>query len=168
MESFLSVLDHIPADSRLIYVGDGDLKAGLKDQLAKVNVRQHSPDKLDERIQFTGHISDFNALSKLYARSLFSVSPGYAGLSLTQSLGFGVPALISKNEDHAPEIEAAKEGFNAVFYETDDVADLSSKIIEVFDKKDLWIKKREEISQDCRSSYSVESMAEPFLNLIKS
>lgn len=43
----------------------------------------------------------------VYANALVSVSPGYVGLSLTQSLSFGVPMLIAIDEAHVPEIDAA-------------------------------------------------------------
>ena len=72
-----------------------------------------------DRVRFAGHVSDFETLSSYYWNALVSVSPGYAGLSLIQSHWFGVPMIIARDEPHAPEIEAAIEGENAVLVTSD-------------------------------------------------
>ena len=167
LRSFLSALDRLPPDAGLIFVGEGEQRNDLERYFKKRASGASASDTRPERVRFLGHISDYGDLKGLYASSLVSVSPGYAGLSLIQSLGFGVPVLVSNNEKHSPEIEAVEEGLNAVFFDTDDSRDLSSKIVDIFENKALWIRKREEISDRCRSSYSLESMAQPFLNLIR-
>ena len=63
---------------------------------------------------FAGHVGDAGAAARVYATAIASVSPGYVGLSITQSLGFGVPMIHADDEPHSPEVEAAVPGFNAV------------------------------------------------------
>lgn len=166
MRSFLLALDRLPKNVRLIFVGEGDQQSNLeqyfRQRASKTSLKNVGP----ERVRFLGHISEYDVLKQLYASSLVSVSPGYAGLSLIQSLGFGVPVLVSNVEKHSPEIEAIEEGFNGVFFDTNEVQDLSSKIVDIFENKALWIRKRKEVSDKCRLSYSIESMGEPFLKLI--
>ena len=123
--------------------------------------------KLNERIVLFGHIGDYSKLQTLYNDSIFSLSPGYVGLSITQSFGFGVPMLISRNENHSPEIEAVIEHENALFFETDDVGDFSLKLQKIYASKNEWIAKREQIVDFCKKNYSVEAMAQVFINLIK-
>ena len=43
-------------------------------------------------------------LLKLYSSAIASVSPGYVGLSVTQSFSYGVPMVIAKEEPHSPKL----------------------------------------------------------------
>ena len=158
VKAFHQAMDKIPPSASLIIVGDGE-----QAQAVKAYVETHN---LQNRIRLLGEIFDYQKLKNLYAEALFSVSPGYIGLSVTQSLGFGVPMLVSRNENHSPEIEAVVEGKTAVFFETDKPEDFARKLQEIYARKEDWIKKREEISVFCRKNYSVEAMAKPFLELI--
>jgi glycosyltransferase involved in cell wall biosynthesis len=103
---------------RLVFVGAGTERQHLEARAEEAGVAH--------KVQFTGHVSDIAKLRDYYRRAICSVSPGYVGLSATQSFSFGVPMLIARDEFHSPEIEACKEGFNAGFFESDDVNALSS------------------------------------------
>ncbi|TKV57352.1 glycosyltransferase family 4 protein [Nakamurella flava] len=94
--------------TRLCIVGTGS----MADDLAALAETLGCADAVD----FTGQVTDPRVLRDIYDRTILSVSPGYAGLSLTQSLGFGVPMLVSRHEPHAPEIELAGFG-NVLFYD---------------------------------------------------
>src|ERR1019366_2566983 len=74
-----------------------------------------------------------------YERALFTVSPGFVGLSLVQSISFGVPMLIARDESHAPEIEAAEEGVNAVLFPSDDPDALADAMVAVARDAPAWI-----------------------------
>ena len=160
VKAFHHALDLIPEDAKLIIVGNGEEKENIQQYINKHN--------LAKRIQLLGHINDYNTLKKLYQQALFSVSPGYGGLSITQSFGFGVPILISKNENHSPEIEAVKEPDNALFFKTDDIIDFSQKLQTIYLSKEEWLEKRKNIVDFCQKNYSVEAMAQVFINLVKS
>ncbi len=159
VKAFHHALDLIPEDAKLIIVGDGEEKENIQQYINKHN--------LAKRIQLLGHISYYNTLKELYHEALFSVSPGYVGLSIIQSLGFGVPMLISKDENHSPEIEAVREGENALFFKTDDMDDFAQKLQSIYQSREEWLKKREKIVDFCQKNYSVEAMAETFIDLIK-
>ena len=75
--------------------------------------------------------------------------------------------LISKNENHSPEIEAVIEQENAIFFNTGDVDDFSLKLQSIYASKNEWIDKREQIVDFCKKNYSVEAMAQVFINLIE-
>ena len=158
VKAFHHALDLIPEYAKLIIVGDGEEKENLQQY-----INQHN---LTNRIQLLGHISDYKTLKKLYYQSLFSVSPGYGGLSITQSFGFGVPMLISKNENHSPEIEAVRQGENSLFFKTGDMDDFAQKLQSIYRSKEEWLKKREKIVDFCKKNYSVEAMAQVFVNLV--
>lgn len=157
VKAFHQASDRLSPETKLIIVGDGD-------QVFEIN-KYIVTNNLSHKIILKGSISDYKTLQKLYSNSIASVSPGYVGLSITQSLGFGVPMLISKTETHSPEIEAANIGFNALYFETDNITDLTNNLLLLYKDKDDWISRRNLISKNCRNNYSVEKMAQPFLNI---
>src|SRR5207248_11625357 len=126
-----------------------------------------STDLFPDRIRFLGEITDFEELRRVYGTALASVSPGYVGLSLTQSLWFGVPAIIARDEPHSPEIEAARKDFNSLFIESDSVDALSDALVRVENDRDAWLARRPEIARDCATRYSVESMIDPIVKLVE-
>lgn len=149
----------IDLDTKLIIVGDGPERKKIDEYVETHN--------LESRVQLTGHINNFNKLKQLYATSFVSVSPGYVGLSITQSFAFGVPMLISKNENHSPEIEAAKESSNAIFFQTDNQNDFCFKVEEIFKFKKMFSEKRKTIVNECKKHYTIEQMATSFLQILR-
>ncbi len=160
LQAFHLSIPDIPQEANLLIVGAGEEEKKLKEYVEK--------NHLQNRVFFYGHISDYQKLKNLYSQSVFSVSPGYIGLSVTQSFGFGVPILVSKNENHSPEIEAVIENENALFFETDDALDFKHKLKNIYQNPDYWINKRQKIADFCKKEYSVESMAQVFINLLHS
>jgi glycosyltransferase involved in cell wall biosynthesis len=144
--------------ARLIFVGEGPMKAELIEQADAYGV--------SEFVSFHGHVSDPIVLRQLYAKSVFSLSPGYVGLSITQSLGFGVPMIISRNEPHAPEIEAASEGVNSMYFQSDEPLSFSEILSTAWRDRSEWAKKRELISKICRENYSAEQMAKRIIESV--
>ena len=136
---------------RLIIVGEGPEKADLLELCKELGI--------SDKVSFEGHISELEILRDYYANSICSVSPGYVGLSITQSFSFGVPILISKDEPHAPEIEAAIDGSNCMFFNTDDSDDLAKKLAIFYSNLNEWESKKKDILEHCKLNYSVEHMA---------
>ncbi len=159
VKAFHKSINKIPKKAKLLIVGDGNEKNRIE-QYIKEN-------HLKDRVHLLGHISDYKKLKELYASSIFSISPGYVGLSVTQSFGFGVPMLISKNENHSPEIEAVIENENALLFKTNDFNNFTKHLEKIYSEKDKWVNKRKNIVQFCKKNYSVESMAEVFINLLE-
>lgn len=118
---------------------------------------------LSDQIEFLGHVSDVNRLRQLYSNSLFSVSPGYVGLSITQSFAFGVPMLVADDEPHSPEIEAFIDGENGYLFRAGDEKSLAEKIIKFYSESSKWSNSSQDIVEDCRNRYSVEKMVEGFV-----
>jgi glycosyltransferase involved in cell wall biosynthesis len=114
---------------------------------------------IDHRVDFLGHISDLDHLRSLYSESVVSVSPGYVGLSLTQSLGFGVPMLAADNEPHAPEVELLSDETGA-FFAAGDPDSLAAQIIDAYRAPTRW--DGQKLVETVRSRYSSTAMAEGF------
>lgn len=155
IKTFHMNIHQFPSKTKLIIVGDGP-----EGQKINEYISQHN---LADRIFMKGKVSDYKSLKILYSTALFSVSPGYVGLSVTQSFAFGVPMLISKHENHSPEIEAVKSDINAVFFETDNASDFVLKSRKIYNKRAEFVQKRTMIASNCKKEYSIEKMTKSFL-----
>jgi glycosyltransferase involved in cell wall biosynthesis len=138
--------------ANLVFVGEGSEMQYLKNQATSYN--------LSNRVTFTGTINDQNQLRYFYERAIASVSPGYVGLSLIQSLSFGVPMLIAADEAHSPEIAAAKDGENCIFFAEGNEYSLAEGLLGMEENKITWLRKRTGIAKECRDNYSAELMAD--------
>ncbi|WP_178991313.1 glycosyltransferase [Winogradskyella schleiferi] len=159
VKAFHNVLIQLPETANLIIVGEGEEKPLIENY-----IREH---KITNRVLIKGHVSNIEKLKEFYSEALFSISPGYVGLSITQSFSFGVPMIISKHENHSPEIEASQNEINSLLFDTDNIASLGETIVEVYNHKSIWIAKRQEICLFCRHTYSTEAMGQTFLNILK-
>ena len=159
LKAFRHALPRLPPEIELAYAGDGPLRANLE---AKADA-----DGLKGRVTFLGHVSSLEQLRPLYAEAIASVSPGYAGLSVIQSLGFGVPMLIADNEPHAPEIEAAIAGENVVMFERDRPDVLAAALVDVVSQRDDWLVRRADISETIRARYTIERMVDAFVRALR-
>lgn len=131
-------------------VGFGSLDSELREQAEKFNIPQH--------VNFHGRVHEAASLSRLYSEAVFSVSPGYIGLTLTQSLGFGVPMLYAANASHSPEIELKRFGGVRAF---DDAtpSGLANAMIQYSTSLEDNPIDADRLSRDVRRYYSAESMA---------
>jgi len=157
VKAFHKGLSKFPKGTKLFLVGKGSERKRIE-----AYIKEHN---LGGKIIIKGHIGGYSDLKDLYNISFFSASPGYAGLSITQSFGFGVPILVSKNEKHSPEIEAVVPNKNALFYETDNYDNFIEVLQKAYLNKQYWSSRRPEIIKFCKENYSTESMAEVFINL---
>ena len=155
LDAFELALPKLTEEVRLVFIGDGPLRGSLERRVSALG--------LSERVLFKGHVSDVALLRKAYERAVVSVSPGYVGLSIIQSLGYGVPMLVARDEPHAPEIEAVVDGENGTFFASDSPDALASLLVATIADKDAWLARRSRISETVRSTYSVENMVSAFV-----
>lgn len=158
VSAFAAALPELPGDSKLLIVGDGPERFEIEKLIARLGV--------SDRVQLFGHVAGYEAVRAIYQQALASLSPGYVGLSITQSLGFGVPMIYSRDEPHAPEIVSAKEGWNSLAFQTDSCQDLSEKMIQIYTERDAWKQRTQEIAIECRRNFSVEKMVQEFVRAI--
>jgi acetyltransferase-like isoleucine patch superfamily enzyme/glycosyltransferase involved in cell wall biosynthesis len=153
IEAFIAFLQKHNNQTRLIIVGEGP-------ELTKCKMIVEDSDVDVDRILFKGHVSDIETLRLLYSTALTSVSPGYVGLSITQSFAFGVPMIISKDEKHSPELEAAIIDSNAVYFQTDSIESLSKTMLQFINGESDLKFNNQDIVDQCKKSYSIDLMAE--------
>ncbi|RWZ68641.1 glycosyltransferase [Labedella populi] len=136
---------------RLTFVGSGSQSSELETQARAFSV--------SDRVDVLGSINDYERLRKLYAESVASLSPGYVGLSLTQSLGFGVPMLVARDEPHAPEFELFSASTGRSF-PMDDSRAMAEEMVWLSKNMDSW--DRTAIVATVRETYSSTAMARGF------
>lgn len=156
--AFKRSLPYLSKDINLKIIGSGPESILIKKKIQE--------DNLSLRVILLDAIFDNIDLKKHYEKCFFSVSPGYVGLNLIQSLGFGVPMIISEDEPHSPEIEAAVLNDNSIFFNSDSEEHLKEIILNVYNNREYWLEKRKVIISNCQNKYSIERMAQPFLELI--
>jgi glycosyltransferase involved in cell wall biosynthesis len=150
LEAFILARHDIP-EARLLFVGEGSERGALEQRVWESQV--------GGVISFAGHVDDVAGLREAYADAVASVSPGYAGLSLTQSLWFGVPMLIARDEPHAPEIEAALDGETAYFCASDSASEMAAGLLRFWAERETWAHRREDLASQCIARYSLDAMA---------
>lgn len=159
VDAFVAAAPRLAADVRLVFVGDGPQRDLLE--------QRANDAELGDRVVFTGHISDVEELRAVYGQSIVSVSPGYVGLSLIQSLGYGIPMLIARDEPHSPEIEALVEGENGALFESDSPDALAVAIVRIAGERDVWLGRRAMIAELVRTTYTVEHMVAGFAEALR-
>jgi glycosyltransferase involved in cell wall biosynthesis len=93
--------------------------------------------KIQNRVIFKGKITSNKDLIEFYRNAFVSVSFGQAGLSVLQSLGYGVPFITKKNAISGGEITNIIDKYNGFLCE-DSVESLKEKILLII--KNFFIK----------------------------
>ncbi len=159
LRAFAKISNQAP-DAKLTLVGDGPLRKSLETLADELSIK--------DKTTFAGHISDREVLEGYFARALATLSPGYVGLSATQSFSFGVPMILADDEPHSPEIEAINISTNASYFKANDAESLGKVMLEFWNERHLWIERRVEIAKSCQTNYSSDRMAQGFLDFYRS
>lgn len=147
VEGFAAAVKTQPT-MRLILVGGGEEESRLRELADALGV--------GSSVQFAGWIDDLEDLLPFYGQSFCSASPGFAGLGLTQSLGFGVPMVVADKEPHSPEIELETSG-GVHYFQADSPADLGKVLLRMWATRDAL--PDQGLSDYVRVRYSAEAMA---------
>lgn len=143
----------------LTIVGEGKLESKLKEMVVGLG--------LSDRIFFEGKITDNGTLLRYYNEAIVSVSYGQAGLSILQSLGFGVPFITSENAISGGEITNIINGYNG-FLCDGSLTDLEEKLMTMCFDGD----KAREMGENAFKYYSknctIENMFQGFRMAIES
>lgn len=158
LESFNLALKDLPKDVVLDFIGTGPCAAVLHDRVRDLS--------LDGRVTLHGAIYDPNRLRQFFEDAIVVVSPGYVGLSATQSFGFGVPMLIAQNEPHSVEIELCRAGWNCDFFPSDSETALARNLTNFVISPPAWSQRRKAISEHIGSRYNLEAMCDGFMDNI--
>lgn len=106
----------------LILIGDGEEYNHIVEWIDKNN--------LNSKITLTGAIFDQNRLKGYYQNAIACLSPGQAGLTVLNSMAYGVPFVTTKNAITGGEIFNITSGVNGIIY-NEDSSNLADIIIEL-------------------------------------
>jgi glycosyltransferase involved in cell wall biosynthesis len=118
IELLIQAVDLLGAQGRpvnLLVVGEGSERPRLETLTSQG----------DQRVVFYGPAYGAGELRRLHALADLSVCPGAAGLSVVQSLGFGVPVVAHDNDSvNGPETDVIDTGVNGARFREGDPEDL--------------------------------------------
>ncbi|WP_412971512.1 glycosyltransferase family 4 protein [Glaciecola sp. MF2-115] len=157
LDALSEIKEKLPEGMCFTVIGDGAESAVLKEKVLSLG--------LTERVAFLGRIQDGQQLETHYLRAFASISYGQAGLSVLQSLGYGVPFITKVNAVSGGEIENIKDGLNG--YLVNDKNELKDKILDMATNKALARK----LSNQSREYYctycTVDNMVQGFCDAIE-
>ena len=156
--SFKKILNKIPKNINLVFVGSGKESENLKKLSSKL--------KLNDRIKFNGRIENPDKLKIYYNRAIVSVSFGQAGLTVLQSLGYGVPFLTKINSISGGEKFNIKNNYNGILCE-DNIDSLSDNLKKMCLNLDFSRKLGENAFNYYSKYCTIENMTQGFLDAIE-
>jgi len=159
INAYRNICDRISDEITLTIVGDGDQKRKLEKLVMDLD--------LGRRVSFEGSVVDTKILLEYYERAIVSVSFGQAGLSVLQSLGFGVPFLTKKNAISGGEKSNIKDGVNSLFCD-DDIKSLESKLLLLCTDTDYARRLGKNAYEYYSEFCTIKNMAQGFRDAIKS
>lgn len=158
INAFTNIITQIPENIELTIVGDG-----LEDNKLKNLVKLKN---IDNRVNFVGKVVDTNKLKNYYKEAIVSVSYGQAGLSVLQSLGYGVPFLTKINAISGGEKSNIKNRINSIFCE-DNISSLEKSLLKLCNNIE-FARKLGKNAYNYYSKYcTIENMCLGFLDAIE-
>jgi len=159
IRAFRNIKDKIQSNIFLSIVGEGAKMDSLVELVEVLGI--------SEIVKFEGKITDTNILSTIYSEAVVSVSHGQAGLSVLQSLGYGVPFITKTNAISGGEKTNIIHGYNGYFCDGT-LDDLENRLLELCND----LHKAREMGKNAFDYYSqnctLEKMADGFKFAINS
>jgi glycosyltransferase involved in cell wall biosynthesis len=142
-------------DVGAVIIGEGPELSTMREIARNLGLRN---------INFAGFHNEIDEIRELAESTFAMVSPGYIGLSVVHSLSMGLPFIYSIDEPNAPEVEVSRIGWNSMNFRGGDSSDLATKIASVFHDRGSWLARGNAFCELIKSKYSVEQMANRFVN----
>ena len=114
---------------KLVIVGGGEQFSLVKDWV--------TANLLEEKIELLGPIYDRHEKAMIFQKSLVCISPDQAGLSVLESLGYGVPFITSKDAITGGESFNIQNNYNGILL--DNVSELKDTILDISRNREKYI-----------------------------
>jgi glycosyltransferase involved in cell wall biosynthesis len=158
IEAFSRILYKIDKKISLIFIGKGEIFDDLKKIVSNY--------RIESRVIFNGEINDVEKLKTYYQKAIVSVSFGQAGLSVLQSLGYGVPFITSRNAISGGEKFNIIDGKNGFFCDNN-VSDLEEKLLLMCTNNQLAQQMGKNAFDYYSENCTMENMVNGFVNAIQ-
>lgn len=137
----------------LIIIGDGKERENIEKWVIK--------EKLNDLIFLKGQINDQRQLKEYYKHSIACISPGQAGLTVLNSMAYGVPFVTAKNAITGGEILNISDNVNGILY-SGKIFELTEILVKLSNDKDFV----RELSVNAQNHYfnfrTIENMVKGF------
>ncbi|EPE2652125.1 glycosyltransferase family 4 protein [Vibrio fluvialis] len=143
-------------DVSLVLVGDGDVYNEVKEEISVLGLK--------ERVNMTGRINTPEELSRYYEEAFVSVSYSQAGLSVLQSLAFGVPFITHRDAISGSEKYNIIDGFNGYFVDNEN--DLVARLSDIIDNLSTRIEISDNAYRWFEENCTLENMARQISDVI--
>lgn len=120
---------------------------------------------LEELIKMKGAIYDIDEKAKYFAKAYACISPQQAGLSVLESMGYGVPFVTSKNAITGGELLSIHDGIDGVIM--DDERQLSNVIKDISENKEKYIEMGRKAQCFYNEYRTPQHMADGMWNAVK-
>jgi len=158
IEAFqLLVAEGNSPNAQLVIVGDGPLRRDLEALVESLG--------LSEAISFLGAIYEPERLESVYEAACASISTGYVGLSLIQSLGFGRPMIAPRGEGHSPEIALSVVDGSVHWFESQDAHSLADAMRQAADAGHPGL--AEQLQAPVLERHNIDAMVEGWLGALQ-
>lgn len=120
---------------------------------------------MQDLIVLRGAIYDINEKAKYFARALACISPKQAGLTVLESMGYGVPFVSSKNAITGGELFNVHNGVNGVVMNTEQ--ELSFVVRDISEHPEKYIAMGEKAKEFYDNNRTPKHMAQGFWDAIQ-
>ena len=120
---------------------------------------------MQDLIVLRGAIYDINEKAKYFARALACVSPKQAGLTVLESMGYGVPFISTKNAITGGELFNVHNGVDGVVMDSE--GELSSVVRDIAENPDKYIAMGEKAKEFYDKNRTPKHMAQGFWEAIQ-
>ena len=117
-----------------------------------------SENNMSDMIKMQGAIYDNSEKAKYFARAYACISPLQAGLSVLESMGYGVPFVTIKNAITGGELFNIHHGINGITM--DDISELPKIVADIFDNKNKYIEYGKQAKEFYDNNRTPKHMAE--------
>lgn len=155
--AFANIIDRIPENVTLDFIGDGEESAVLHDLVER--------NGLSDRVNFWGRIEEDEKIYAITKNAIVSVSPTQAGLSVLHAMALGCPFLTSVNAITGGEKFNIKDNYTGYYY-NGQVSDLEQKLVSIINDEET----NRQIAHNAYDFYhkerGIEQMAQSFIELV--
>ncbi|GAA1421031.1 glycosyltransferase [Agrococcus citreus] len=140
--------------ARLVLLGSGPLAGVVGLEAADLVA--------DGRVCLAGDVTDVVGLRDAFSSAVAMFAPGYVGLNVTQSLGFGVPVVYPDSDPHAPEAELL-DASNSWSFASNSAESAQIALDAAWQRRHDVDGRMSERAQLVKARYAIEDMAEGFI-----